>query len=160
VSYRIGHGLDVHAFAAGRRLVLGGVKIPHDAGLAGHSDADVLTHAICDAVLGGAGLGDIGRHFPDTDPQFAGADSLVLLGRAVAMVKERGMCVVNIDATVIAEVPRLAPYVDAMQGRLAATLLLEAGQVNIKATTSEALGFTGRREGIAAMAVALLEEVS
>jgi len=157
MSYRIGQGLDVHAFAAGRRLVLGGVEIPHDTGLAGHSDADVLTHAICDAVLGAAGLGDIGRHFPDTDPGFAGADSLGLLDRVVAMVKRQGMRVVNVDATVIAEAPRLAPYVDAMRSRLAAVLLVDTGCVNVKATTSEGLGFTGRREGVAAMAVALLE---
>jgi len=157
MSYRIGQGFDVHAFARGCRLVLGGVDIPHDAGLAGHSDADVLTHAVCDAVLGAAGLGDIGRHFPDTDDRFRDADSLMLLERVVVMVNKRGMRVANIDTTVVAEAPRLAPYVDSIRDKLAAVLQVEVERVNVKATTSERLGFTGRCEGMAAMAVALLE---
>ncbi len=157
MSYRIGQGFDVHAFAQDRRLVLGGVDISHDVGLAGHSDADVLTHAVCDAVLGAAGLGDIGRHFPDTDDWFRNADSMILLGRVIAMVNKRGMRVANVDATVIAEAPMLAPYVDTIRDKLASVLQVDVERVNVKATTSERLGFTGRREGMAAMAVALLE---
>jgi len=158
MSFRIGQGFDVHAFAEGRRLVLGGVEIPHNLGLAGHSDADVLTHAVCDAVLGAAGLGDIGRHFPDTEAQYKDADSLELLQKVVAAVLAKGYHVSNVDATVIAEVPKLAPYIEQMQTRLAAKLNVSAEQVNVKATTTETLGFTGRREGIAAMAVVLLTE--
>ena len=158
MSFRIGQGFDVHAFAEGRRLVLGGVEIPHNLGLAGHSDADVLTHAVCDAVLGAAGLGDIGRHFPDTEAQYKDADSLELLQKVVGAVLAKGYHVSNVDATVIAEVPKLAPYIEQMQTRLAAKLNVSAEQVNVKATTTETLGFTGRREGIAAMAVVLLTE--
>ncbi len=153
---RVGQGFDVHAFAPERPLVLGGVRIPHDLGLAGHSDADVLIHAICDALLGAAGLGDIGRHFPDDDPAFAGADSCDLLARVRELTAEAGWRVVNVDATVIAQKPRLAPHVPAMRARLASALGIEETAINIKATTTEYLGFTGRGEGIAAMAVALL----
>ena len=160
MSFRIGQGFDVHAFSEGRRLVLGGVEIPHNLGLAGHSDADVLTHAVCDAVLGAVGLGDIGRHFPDTDAEYKDADSLELLEKVVAAVLAKGYHVSNVDATVIAEAPKLAPYIEQMQTRLAAKLNVSTDQVNVKATTTESLGFTGRREGIAAMAIALLTEVS
>ncbi len=159
MSFRIGQGFDVHAFAKGRRLVLGGVEIPHDLGLAGHSDADVLSHAVCDALLGAAGLGDIGRHFPDTDARYKDADSLDLLAKVVAAVQEQGLSVANVDATVIAEAPKLAPYIEDMRNRLANCLNISADRVNVKATTTESLGFTGRREGMAAMAVALLSEM-
>ena len=152
---RVGQGFDVHALVAGRRLVIGGVEIPHTLGLAGHSDADVLVHAICDALLGAAGLGDIGRHFPDTDPHYRDADSRALLTEVVRRVAERGWKVVNVDATVIAQAPRMAPHIPLMQERLQACL--GAGcQVNVKAKTAERLGAIGRGEGIAAEAVALL----
>jgi 2-C-methyl-D-erythritol 2,4-cyclodiphosphate synthase len=153
---RIGTGFDVHALVAGRRLVIGGVEIPHDKGLLGHSDADVLLHAICDALLGAAALGDIGRHFPDSDERYRGADSRVLLRSVVDKVRERGFRVVNVDATVIAQAPKLAPYIPRMVQHIADDLGVEAGAVNVKATTTERLGFTGRGEGIAAEAVALL----
>jgi 2-C-methyl-D-erythritol 2,4-cyclodiphosphate synthase len=153
---RIGHGYDAHRFAPGRRLVLGGVEIPHDRGLAAHSDGDALIHAICDALLGAAGLGDIGRHFPDSDPQYRGVDSRVLLRRVAEMLAARGFRVANVDATVIAEQPRLAPHIDLMKKRLAADLGVTPAEVNLKATTTEGMGFTGREEGIAAHAVALL----
>jgi 2-C-methyl-D-erythritol 2,4-cyclodiphosphate synthase len=156
MSMRIGHGFDVHAFEEGRRLMLGGVHIPYAYGLAGHSDADVLVHAVCDALLGAAGLGDIGRHFPDSDMRYKDADSLELLREVGSLCAQQGWCVNNIDVTVMAEAPKLADYVEAMCARLAATLGIEATQVNIKATTTEGLGFVGRREGIAAMAVVLL----
>ena len=154
---RTGLGLDTHALAPGRPLILGGVDIPHEEGLIGHSDADVLTHAIIDALLGAAGLGDIGQHFPDTDPRFAGADSIALLRSVVQYLGERGFTIGNIDATVVLERPRLAPYRDAIRSRLAETLGLPADAVNVKATTGEAIGFVGRGEGAAAMAVATLE---
>jgi len=153
---RIGHGCDVHALVAGRRLVIGGVHIAHDKGLAGHSDADVLLHAICDALLGAAALGDIGRHFPDSDPCYAGADSRVLL-RAVRALTRRYR-IVNVDATIIAQAPRMAPYIDAMVANIAADLEVAPAAVNVKATTTEGLGFSGRGEGIAAQAVVLIEE--
>ncbi|MDX8410381.1 MAG: 2-C-methyl-D-erythritol 2,4-cyclodiphosphate synthase [Mariprofundaceae bacterium] len=156
MSFRIGQGFDVHAFAAGRRLILGGVHVPHPQGLAGHSDADVLCHAIADALLGAAGLGDIGRHFPDTDLSFKDADSLELLAQVGEKLAIQGWNVVNIDATVVAQSPRLADYIAAMCGNIAKVLHLDVSQVNIKATTTEKLGFTGRGEGIATMAVALL----
>jgi 2-C-methyl-D-erythritol 2,4-cyclodiphosphate synthase len=152
---RIGQGFDVHALVAGRRLVLGGVTIPYHKGLEGHSDADVLLHAICDALLGAAALGDIGRHFPDTDAAYAGADSRALL-REVSK-KLSGFRIVNIDATIIAQAPRMAPHVARMIENIAADLAIAPGAVNIKATTTEQLGFIGRVEGIAAQAVALLE---
>jgi 2-C-methyl-D-erythritol 2,4-cyclodiphosphate synthase len=154
---RIGQGFDVHAFVAGRKLVIGGVEIAHDKGLAGHSDADVLLHAICDALLGAAALGDIGGHYPDTDPRYADADSRVLLRDVGKKIGAQGFRVVNIDATIIAQAPRMAPHVARMIGNIAADLGLEPAAVSVKATTTENLGFTGRREGIAAQAVALIE---
>jgi 2-C-methyl-D-erythritol 2,4-cyclodiphosphate synthase len=154
--FRIGQGFDVHALVAGRPLILGGVTIPFERGLLGHSDADVLLHAVTDALLGAAGLGDIGRHFPDTDPVHAGADSRVLLRAAMAAVREAGFQVVNVDATVIAQAPKILPHVPAMVANLAADLGVPAEAINIKGKTTEKLGFTGRGEGIAAQAVALL----
>jgi 2-C-methyl-D-erythritol 2,4-cyclodiphosphate synthase len=155
---RTGLGIDTHAFAAGRPLILGGVNIPHAQGLAGHSDADVLTHAVIDALLGAAALGDIGRHFPDTDPRFAGADSLELLRAVVRAVGERGFAIANVDATVVLERPKLAPYRDAMRAALAEALGIPPEAVNVKATTGEGMGFVGRGEGAAALAVATLEQ--
>ena len=154
---RIGQGFDVHALAVGRRLVIGGVEIPHSKGLAGHSDADVLLHAICDALLGAAALGDIGMHFPDNDPSYRGADSRGLLRDVLKKISAQGFQIVNIDATIIAQAPRMAPHVPKMIGNIAADLGLKPAQVNIKATTTEGLGYTGRGEGIAAHAIALLE---
>ena len=154
---RIGHGYDAHRFAPGAKLVLGGVAIEFERGLAAHSDGDVLIHALCDALLGAAGLGDIGRHFPDTSPEFAGVDSRVLLRRVVALLSERGFGVVNADVTAIAQAPRLAPHLGEMRTNLASDLGIEPGGVNVKATTTEGMGFTGRGEGIAAHAVALIE---
>lgn len=153
---RIGHGYDVHRFAEGRDLVLGGVKIPHDRGLLGHSDADVLTHAVMDALLGAAALGDIGLHFPDSDPAYRGISSLSLLERVGKLLREKGYSVGNIDATVVAQEPRLRPYIDAMRENIAAALGVDAELVSVKATTEEGLGFTGERRGIAAHAVCLL----
>jgi len=154
VSVLTGIGYDCHPFAEGRRLVLGGVHVPHDRGLAGHSDADVLTHAIVDALLGAAGLGDIGQLFPDTDERFRDADSLDLARQAVALVRERGYEPVNVDATVILEAPKLAPHRDAILAALAGALGLAPERVSVKATTSEGMGFVGRGEGAAAIAVA------
>jgi len=156
---RIGQGFDAHALVAGRRLVLGGVEIPFAKGLAGFSDADVLLHAITDAVLGAAGLGDIGRHFPDSDPAYRDADSRRLLREAISRVRAAGYAVVNVDATIIAEAPRLAPHTPAMVANIAADLGVRPEQVNVKAKTTERLGFTGRGEGIAAEAIALLDAV-
>lgn len=158
MKLRIGHGFDVHAFATGRRLILGGVDIPHERGLAGHSDADVLLHAICDALLGAAGLGDIGRHFPDTDPRYKGIDSRELLRHVAGLLAGMGWRVGNLDATLIAEAPRMAPHIPAMRAHIAADLGIGDTAVNIKATTTERLGFTGRGEGIAAEAVCLIEQ--
>ena len=154
---RIGHGYDAHRFAAGARLVLGGVAIEFDRGLAAHSDGDVLVHALCDALLGAAGLGDVGRHFPETNPELAGIDSRILLRRVVALLDDRGFKVVNADVTVIAQAPRLAPHLGEMRARLASDLGIAAGEVNVKATTTEGMGFCGRGEGIAAHAVGLIE---
>ena len=154
--FRIGQGFDVHALVAGRPLIIGGVSIPFASGLLGHSDADVLLHAITDALLGAAGLGDIGRHFPDTDPAHAGADSRVLLREAMAAVRAAGYTVGNVDATVIARAPKLLPHVPAMVANIAAALGVASDCINIKGKTTEKLGFTGRGEGIAAQAVALL----
>ena len=154
---RVGHGYDAHRFAPGARLVLGGVVIEFVRGLAGHSDGDVLTHALCDAALGAAGLGDIGKHFPDSSPEFAGIDSRILLRRVVALLDERGYGIVNADVTVVAQAPRLAPYIDEMRGKLATDLRVESARVNIKATTTEGMGFAGRGEGIAAHSVVLIE---
>lgn len=153
---RIGHGFDVHRFGEGDHLKIGGVAIPFDRGFIAHSDGDVLLHAICDALLGACALGDIGRHFPDTDPAWAGADSRELLRRVVAQVHEAGYRVGNLDATVMAQAPKLAPHVEAMAEAIAADLAVARGAVNVKATTTERLGFTGRGEGIAAEAVVLL----
>ena len=154
---RTGIGYDSHRLVEGRRLVLGGVEIAHERGLAGHSDADVLTHALIDAVLGAAGLGDIGGHFPDTDEQFKDADSLALLARVMAIVRDRGLRVVNVDCTVVIERPKLAPHRDEIRASLAAALGLEPHEVNVKASTGEGIGFVGRGEGAAALAVATLE---
>ena len=156
LKLRVGQGYDVHALVPGRRLVIGGVEIPHTHGLLGHSDADVLLHAITDAVLGAAGLGDIGRLFPDTDPQHAGADSRELLKTAMARVAAAGWQVVNVDCTVIAQRPKLAPHVSAMQSAIADCLGISAAEVNVKGKTNEKLGFEGREEGIVAQAVVLL----
>ncbi len=155
---RIGHGYDAHRLSPGRMLVLGGVSIPHERGLAAHSDGDVLIHALCDALLGAAGLGDIGRHFPDSDAQYAGIDSRVLLRRALELIGASGMRVGNVDITMVAQAPRLSPYIDQMRAHLAADLGITENRVNIKATTTEGMGFTGRVEGIACYAVALLHE--
>ena len=153
---RIGQGFDVHKFEEGRSLILGGVLIPHDKGLAGHSDADVLLHTITDAALGAIGEGDIGRHFPDTDSAYEGADSAVLLEDIWKIVTERGYKLGNIDCTLIAEQPKMAPHIEAIQKRVAELLQADISQVNVKATTTEKLGFTGRKEGIAAMAAIIL----
>ncbi|GAA4345533.1 2-C-methyl-D-erythritol 2,4-cyclodiphosphate synthase [Variovorax defluvii] len=153
---RVGEGWDVHQLVAGRKLILGGVEIPHTTGLLGHSDADVLLHAITDALLGAAGLGDIGRHFPDTDAQFHGADSAVLLAEAARRVREAGWQIGNVDSTVIAQAPKLAPHIPAMCARIAAALGVEAGQVNVKAKTAEKLGPVGEGRAMEARAVALL----
>jgi 2-C-methyl-D-erythritol 2,4-cyclodiphosphate synthase len=154
---RTGLGIDTHAVAAGRPLILGGVDIPHEVGLAGHSDADVLTHAVIDALLGAAGLGDIGQHFPDTDARFKDADSIQLLRTVVTYLGERGFTIGNVDATVVLERPKLAPYRDRIRATLAAALDLPEDAVNVKATTGEKMGFVGRGEGAAAMAVATLD---
>jgi len=156
-AFRVGQGFDVHALVDGRPLIIGGVTIPHTQGLAGHSDADVLLHAITDAVLGAAGLGDIGRHFPDTDPAYLGADSRVLLREAMRRVAEKGWTVVNVDATVHAQAPKIGPHASAMVANIAADLGIAPDAVNVKAKTNEALGFLGRKEGIAATVVALIE---
>jgi 2-C-methyl-D-erythritol 2,4-cyclodiphosphate synthase len=157
--FRIGQGYDCHALVPGRQLIIGGVTIPHVTGLLGHSDADVLLHAITDALFGAAGLGDIGRHFPDTDAKFSGANSRALLQEAVRRVAEAGYTIGNIDATVIAQAPRMAPHIVQMVANVAADLGVEPGQVNIKAKTNEKLGYLGREEGIAAEAVALIYRV-
>lgn len=158
--FRIGHGYDVHKFAPGRRLVLGGVEIPFEQGLLGHSDADVLLHAIADAVLGSVAAGDIGAHFPDTDPAFKDADSRVLLSKCIAVLAERGCRVGNIDATVIAQKPKLAPYIPAMRESIAAVCGVPVDAVSVKATTEEGLGFTGAMEGIRAHAVTLVYKIN
>ena len=154
---RIGHGYDVHKLVEGRDLILGGVKIAHEVGLLGHSDADVLLHAISDALLGAAAMGDIGRHFPDTDPQFKGADSRKLLSHVLHLISEKGYSIMNIDATIIAQKPKMAPHIQKMRENIAETLQIDVDQVNVKATTEEGLGFTGAGLGIAASAVCLLE---
>lgn len=153
---RIGHGYDVHRLVEGRKLILGGVEIPHALGLLGHSDADVLLHAVCDALLGAAGLGDIGKHFPDSDPAYKGIDSTLLLKHCGKLLAENGYTVGNIDATVIAQKPKLASHIPTMAENIAACLGIKAEQVNVKATTEEHLGFSGREEGIASHAVALI----
>lgn len=155
---RIGHGYDVHRLVKGRKLILGGVDIPWERGLLGHSDADVLTHAVMDALLGAAGLGDIGKHFPDTDPAYAGADSLKLLAHVAELLKGQGFAVGNVDAVILAQQPKLAGYIPQMRDNLARAMGAEPSQVNVKATTEEGLGFTGSREGMAAHAAALIEK--
>ncbi|MGE6566897.1 2-C-methyl-D-erythritol 2,4-cyclodiphosphate synthase [Pseudomonas hunanensis] len=153
---RIGHGYDVHRFCDGDFITLGGVRIPHKYGLLAHSDGDVLLHALSDALLGAAALGDIGKHFPDTDPQFKGADSRALLRHVVGIVKAKGWEVGNVDATIVAQAPKMAPHIETMRQLIAEDLQVELDQVNVKATTTEKLGFTGREEGIAVHSVALL----
>ena len=154
---RIGQGFDVHPLVAGRKLIVGGVEIAYHKGLEGHSDADVLLHAICDALLGAAGLGDIGRHYPESDAAYAGADSRALLRDVAQKLKEKRLRVVNIDATIVAQAPRMAPHMARMTANIAADLGIDAAAVNVKATTTEGLGFVGRLEGIAAQAVALID---
>ena len=154
---RIGQGFDVHVLVAGRALIIGGVTIPFDKGLDGHSDADVLLHAVCDALLGAAALGDIGRHFPDTDSRYKGADSRVLLREVAKLLRDGGFHVVNIDSTIIAQAPKMAPHIPAMVANIAADLGIDRTCVNVKAKTTERLGFTGRGEGIAAEAIAMIE---
>ncbi|HCI68524.1 MAG TPA: 2-C-methyl-D-erythritol 2,4-cyclodiphosphate synthase [Oscillibacter sp.] len=157
---RVGHGYDVHRLVEGRALILGGVTVPFDRGLLGHSDADVLTHAVMDALLGAAALGDIGKLFPDSDAAYAGADSIALLERVTALLREHGWQVGNVDATVVAQAPRLAPYIPDMRRRLAEAMGLDVDGVSVKATTEERLGFTGSGEGMAAHAVALIERLN
>jgi len=156
---RVGMGYDVHRLTEGRDLIIGGVKIDYELGLLGHSDADVLLHAITDAVLGAAGLGDIGTHFPDTDPAYEGADSLKLLKEAASLVEDKGFIVGNVDATIIAQKPKMAPHIPKMKKNIADALGVPEGRVNIKATTEEGLGFTGNMEGISSQAICLLEEL-
>ena len=158
IDIRVGQGYDVHRLVPERRLILGGVDVPYDKGLDGHSDADVLLHAVMDALLGAAGQGDIGRHFPDHDDAYLGISSLLLLEKVGTILRETGFFVGNIDATIIAQRPKLAPYIDTMRDKIAATLGIDPTRVNVKATTEEHLGFTGSGEGIAAHAVCLLEE--
>ena len=155
---RFGMGYDVHRLVEGRKLILGGVDVPYEKGLLGHSDADVLLHAITDALLGAAALGDIGKHFPDTDPRFEGADSLKLLSHAMGLIREKGYEVGNIDATIVAQKPKLAPYIEAMRDNIAKTLGVDKDLVNVKATTEEKLGFTGSGDGMSAYAVAGIEK--
>ena len=157
---RIGHGYDVHRLVPGRKLILGGVDIPHHLGLLGHSDADAAVHALCDALLGAAALGEIGQHFPDTDPAYAGADSLVLLGRVMELLRSEGWRVENADLTILAQRPKLKPHIPQMRQNLARAMGVPVTAVSVKATTEEGLGFTGREEGIAAHAVVLLAELS
>lgn len=153
---RIGHGFDAHRLGPGLRLVLGGVEIEHDHGLVAHSDGDVLIHALCDAILGAASLGDIGRHFPDTSKDLKGVDSRILLRQVVHMVRDKDLSVVNVDTTIIAQAPKLAPHIDSMRANIAKDLQVAESQVNIKATTTEGMGYAGRGEGIASHAVVLL----
>ncbi len=155
---RIGHGFDVHRFGPGDHLVIGGVRIPHDYGMQAHSDGDVLIHAVCDALLGAAGLGDIGRHFPDTSDEFKDIDSRILLRRVVGQLRQRGLSPVSLDVTLIAQSPRMAPFIELMRRHLAQDIALDAARINVKATTTERLGFTGRGEGVACHAVTLLSE--
>ncbi len=156
---RIGHGYDVHRLARGRKLVLGGVEILYDKGLLGHSDADVLLHAIADSLLGAAALGDIGKHFPDSDEKYKGADSLVLLAEVAKILRDNGFAVTNVDSTVIAQAPKLAPFIEKMRQNIASALGVDVSAVSVKATTEEKLGFTGAGEGIAAHAVSLIDSI-
>ena len=159
-KFRVGQGYDVHRLVTDRRLILGGVDIPYEKGLLGHSDADVLAHAVMDALLGAAALGDIGKLFPDSDPEYEGADSLMLTRRVARVLEENGYAISNVDATIIAQSPKLAPYIDKMRENIAAALNIPVTDVSVKATTEEGLGFTGAREGIAAHAVVLIEQIS
>ena len=156
MNFRIGHGYDVHALGEGLRLVLGGVEIPHSKGCIAHSDGDVLVHAICDALLGAAALGDIGKHFPDTSEEFKGVDSLLLLGRVVVLLEKEGYTIVNIDSTIAMQRPKLRPYIDLMRQRIAEVAGVDVGQVSVKATTTEHLGFEGEEKGVSATSVCLL----
>jgi len=156
---RIGHGYDVHQLVEGRKLILGGVDIPYEKGLLGHSDADVLLHAIADAILGAIGEGDIGRHFPDTDPRYKGADSLKLLAHVMTLADSKGYKLGNMDATIVAQRPKLAPHIQMMREKIAGVLGVEIDRINVKATTTEELGFAGRGEGMAAYAVAVMEKI-
>jgi 2-C-methyl-D-erythritol 2,4-cyclodiphosphate synthase len=155
---RIGHGYDVHRLVPDRKLILGGVEISHETGLLGHSDADVLLHAICDAILGALAEGDIGKHFPDTDPAYKGADSILLLRHVMGLADDRGYRIGNIDATIVAQKPKLAPYIEQMKQNIAAAVSADPDRINVKATTTEELGFAGRKEGIAAYAVTILQK--
>ena len=155
---RIGNGYDVHRFVVGRKLILGGVDIPHAAGLDGHSDADALLHALCDALLGAVGAGDIGSHFPDTDPRWKGISSLILMEQVAANCRDKGFEIVNVDTIIVAQKPKLAPFLPEMKKNIAQAMAIDISQINIKATTTEKLGFTGKEEGIAAYAVALLSK--
>ena len=157
---RIGFGYDVHALIEGKNLILGGIDVPHHRGLVGHSDADVLIHAVCDALLGAAAAGDIGLHFPDTDPRYRGISSLILLREVASVIERKGYDVANIDTTIVTESPKLSPYLDEMREKIAGALRTSPANISIKATTTEGLGFTGRREGIAAYAVCLLSRPS
>ena len=159
MEIRVGQGFDVHALVADRPLILGGVRVPYELGLAGHSDADVLIHAICDALLGAASLGDIGKHFPDTDPRFAGAESRLLLRHCASLLQQEGYRIVNVDSTLICQRPKLAPHIPQMREHLASDLQIPLPAVSVKATTTEQLGFAGRGEGIAAQAICLIRDV-
>ena len=156
MKFRVGHGYDVHKLVEDRKLIIGGVEIPHYKGLLGHSDADVLAHAICDALLGAAALGDIGKHFPDNDDRYKDIDSLVLLEKVCELIRNKGYEISNVDSTILAQAPRLRPYIDEMRSKLAKAMKLDIDELSVKATTEERLGFTGREEGIAAHAVVLL----
>lgn len=159
-NFRIGHGYDVHRLVEGRRLILGGVEIEHTMGLLGHSDADVLVHAVMDSLLGAAGLGDIGRHFPDTDEEYRGISSITLLNRVADLLRRNNYSVVNVDATLVMQKPKVAPYINRMKENIAFALNIDSSLVNIKATTEERLGFTGREEGVSAHSVSMLEKTS
>lgn len=159
MKFRVGHGYDVHKLVEDRKLIIGGVEIPHYKGLLGHSDADVLAHAICDALLGAAALGDIGKHFPDNDDRYKDVDSLVLLEKVCELIRNKGYEISNVDSTILAQAPKLRPYIDEMRSKLAKAMKLDIDELSVKATTEERLGFTGREEGIAAYAVVLLMKI-
>ncbi|MBE5713679.1 MAG: 2-C-methyl-D-erythritol 2,4-cyclodiphosphate synthase [Ruminococcaceae bacterium] len=159
MKFRVGHGYDVHKLVEDRKLIIGGVEIPHYKGLLGHSDADVLAHAICDALLGAAALGDIGKHFPDNDDRYKDVDSLVLLEKVCELIRNKGYEISNVDSTILAQAPKLRPYIDEMRSKLAKAMKLDIDELSVKATTEERLGFTGREEGIAAHAVVLLMKI-
>lgn len=159
MKFRVGHGYDVHKLVEDRKLIIGGVEIPHYKGLLGHSDADVLAHAICDALLGAAALGDIGKHFPDNDDRYKDVDSLVLLEKVCELIRNKGYEISNVDSTILAQAPKLRPYIDEMRSKLAKAMKLDIDELSVKATTEEKLGFTGREEGIAAHAVVLLMKI-